>query len=235
MRYVAVSGGADSTAMALLLWERGENFEMVFSDTGAELPEVYWMLPRLADVVGKKLHVVSGGSFFQYLVAYGYFLPMPMVRWCTSRLKQNPQDKYFKAVGAEEVCVGIRADEPTRLRPQTRKYQVIYPLAEGGLGKKDVFRLCEKYNLLNPAYQWRTNVSCFCCFFQRKRDWLGLAKHHPDLFRVAEMWEEMSQKQTEKGFTWRRGHTLKQLREADEAQLGLWPEPEEEPCVICTA
>ncbi len=34
MNYVAVSGGADSTALALLLWERGEDFEMVFSDTG---------------------------------------------------------------------------------------------------------------------------------------------------------------------------------------------------------
>jgi len=239
MRYVAVSGGADSTAMALLLHERGENFEMVFSDTGAELPEVYWMLPKLAETVGKKLHVVSGGSFFQHLVSYGYLLPAPRVRWCTRVLKQAPQDRYFKGVGAEEVCVGIRADEPQRLydktRPRAGKYRSIYPLANAGMGKKDVLRLCGKYDLLNPAYQWRTNVSCFCCFFQRKRDWLGLAKHHPDLFRVAEMWEEMSQKQTEKGFTWRRGHTLKHLREADEAQLLLWPEPEEEPCVICTA
>lgn len=26
MKYVAISGGADSTALALLLWERGEEF-----------------------------------------------------------------------------------------------------------------------------------------------------------------------------------------------------------------
>jgi 3'-phosphoadenosine 5'-phosphosulfate sulfotransferase (PAPS reductase)/FAD synthetase len=37
--YVSLSGGADSTALAILLKERGEEFEMVFADTGAELPE----------------------------------------------------------------------------------------------------------------------------------------------------------------------------------------------------
>jgi len=31
MKYVCVSGGADSTAMALLLWERGEEFEVTYS------------------------------------------------------------------------------------------------------------------------------------------------------------------------------------------------------------
>ena len=87
-RFVAVSGGADSTAAALLLWERGEDFELCFADTGAELPEVYWLLPRLAKTVGKPLHVVSGGGFFQKLVAYNFFLPSPRARYCTRELKQ---------------------------------------------------------------------------------------------------------------------------------------------------
>lgn len=61
-KIVTVSGGADSTAVALLMYERGEDFELLFSDTGAELPEVYYLLPRLAETVGKPLHVVSGGG-----------------------------------------------------------------------------------------------------------------------------------------------------------------------------
>jgi len=62
IKQVCISAGADSTALALLLYERGEDFEMVFSDTGAELPEVYWLLPRIAQYTGKKLTVVSGGA-----------------------------------------------------------------------------------------------------------------------------------------------------------------------------
>jgi 3'-phosphoadenosine 5'-phosphosulfate sulfotransferase (PAPS reductase)/FAD synthetase len=94
--------------MALLMWERGEDFEMVFSDTGAELPETYWLLPRLAERVGKKLNVVSNASFFQRLVHWGYFLPGPRTRWCTKELKQVPQDYYWEAHETDSVMVGIR-------------------------------------------------------------------------------------------------------------------------------
>jgi 3'-phosphoadenosine 5'-phosphosulfate sulfotransferase (PAPS reductase)/FAD synthetase len=237
MKYVCVSGGADSTALALLLWLRGEDFEMVFADTGAELPEIYWFLPRLAQTVQKPLRVVSNGSFYQHLVTYGYLLPGPRLRWCTRLLKQVPQDKFFQTVGADTVYIGIRADEPrrlhTNLKPRTGIHEFRYPLAEAGMGKKDVKALCSKYDLLNPVYKWRSNVSCFCCFFQRASDWKGLLKHHPTLFSLAEEWERQAMRCTEKGYTWRRGWTLEALRKTDEQQMILWPEQEEEPCLIC--
>lgn len=235
-RLVAVSGGADSTAMALLLHERGEDFEMEFSDTGAELPEVYWLLPRLAAYVGKPLHVVSGGSFFQHLALYGYMLPGAKLRWCTRVLKQVPQDAFAVSFGATEVCVGIRADEPRRQKrwkPRKGEHEFTWPLVDAGLGKAEVLALCERHGMLNPVYQWRSSVSCFCCPFQRKGDWLGMLKHHPTLFKVAEEWEANSIAHTVKGYTWAHW-PLKALREADEEQLRLWPEPREEPCVICT-
>jgi len=234
-KYVAVSGGADSTALALLMWERGEDFEMVFADTGAELPETYWILPRLAEVTGKKLHVVSNGSFFQYLVWYGFMLPSPRARWCTRLLKNKPQDEFFKTNKAEIVYVGIRADELRRQNTDSRGgWTVELPLVTAGLGKRNVMELCRKYDLLNPVYKWRSSVSCFCCFFQRKQDWLGLLKHHPTLYRVAEEWERQSNLTSKAGWNWNNGFTLRELREADEKQLKLWSEPEEEPCLIGT-
>ncbi|WP_170932739.1 phosphoadenosine phosphosulfate reductase family protein [Desulfosporosinus sp. FKB] len=235
MNYVAVSGGADSTALALLLWERGEDFEMVFSDTGGELPETYWILPRLAQRIDKKLNVVSNGSFFQHLVQYGFLLPGPRMRWCTKLVKMVPQRNFFNQIRAEKVFVGIRADEPRRLeRKNTEKYENAYPLAEAGMGKKDVKALCANYDLLNPVYEWRSNVSCFFCFFQKKRDWLGLLKHHPTLYGVAEEWERQSSITTKQGWGWNQRFTLSQLRVADEQQLKLWPEPDAEPCLICS-
>lgn len=238
MNYVAVSGGADSTALALLLWERGEDFEMVFSDTGGELPETYWILPRLTQRIGKKLNVVSNGGFFQHLIQYGYLLPGPRVRWCTRLLKQVPQDRFLKGVGAEQVSVGIRADEPRRLhtntKPRTGIHGFVYPLAEAGMTKKDVKALCTNYDLLSPVYQWRSNVSCFFCFFQKKSDWLGLLKHHPTLYAVAEEWERQSMAITIKGYSWSDSFTLEQLRKADQQQIKLWEEPDEEPCLICS-
>jgi hypothetical protein len=234
MKYVCVSGGADSTAMALLLWERGEEFEMVFSDTGAELPEVYWLLPRLAQKVGKELTVVNNGSFFQHFVHYGYMIPGPRIRWCTGELKQRPMDKYHVQMKADEVCIGIRADEPRRYKKGARGgLNFTYPLADAGLAKRDVKKICIKYDLLCPVYEWRSNVSCFCCFFQRKSDWLNLSKHHPTLYEVAVEWEKQNLATHKHSVGWNQRFTLENLRRADKAQLDLWPEPEEEPCLIC--
>ena len=236
--FVAVSGGADSTATALLLWERGVEFEMCFADTGAELPEVYWLLPRLAAYVGKPLHVVSGGGFFQKLVRYGFFLPSPRVRYCTRELKNQPQDLFYQAIGTEQVAIGIRADEADRVKNYSNDYVKIYPLIETGLDKQTARALCEKHGLLSPVYQWRTSVSCFCCFFQRLSDWRGLWYHHSSLFAAAEEWERQSLN-GKYAYGWRSDKwTLEKirLREQGQGKLDLWPdvvEETEEPCLIC--
>jgi hypothetical protein len=99
------------------------------------------------------------------------------------------------------------------------------------MGKEDVKALCEKHGLLSPAYKWRSSVSCFCCPFQRKHDWLNMLKEHPHLYSIAEAWEEES---FARGcYRWRYDFSLKALREADENQLKLWPEMDDEPCSIC--
>ena len=227
-KIVTVSGGADSTAVALLMYERGEDFELLFSDTGAELPEVYYLLPRLAETVGKPLHVVSGGGFFSMLVSRGFFIPGPRTRWCTGDLKIKPQDKFMAEHNTEVAYIGIRADEPKRLKPNARplkgKHFFEYPLADAGYGKKEVMEICRKYDLLNPVYKWRTNVSCFCCFFQRVSDWYGLMQYHPALYHVAEEWERWSVKTSKKGYTWRQGTTLEAMRKEFERQKPIWPE-----------
>jgi len=237
-RCVALSGGVDSTALALLLWERGEPFDLLFSDTGAELPETLWIVPQIARHIGRRLHVVSNGSFLQHLAGFGFLLPSFRCRWCTRLLKQIPQDAFLERAGAGEVCVGIRADEPRRAvvdrRPRTGHHRFTYPLVEAGLGKTDVKRLCSKHGLLSPAYKWRSHTSCFCCFFQCVADWRGLLRHHPALYALAEAWERESMAAKTSGFTWSGRRTLAGLREADEAQLRLWPEPEGEACLICT-
>jgi len=229
MKYVAVSGGADSTALALLMHERGEEFEMVFADTGAELPEVYWLLPRLVRLVDKPLHIVCNGTFYQHLTNQGFFLPNPRARWCTRVLKAVPQERFF-AEGSE-VAVGIRADEAHRNAGAAGKGGIILrPLVEAGMGRKDCHQLCEKHGLLNPVYEWRTRVNCFCCFFQNRRDWWGLLHNHPSLYALAEEWENQSLRVS--GFGWHEKFTLAKLRE--QGFLPGFEEPDEEPCSICS-
>lgn len=237
MRYIAFSGGADSTALALYFYEKGEEFKLVFSDTGAELPETYWTIPRVARYTGAELLIVTNGTYFSWLNNYHFAIPGPFGRWCTRLLKQVPQDNFFTHVVIDPVVsVGIRADEPHRLDPtkpgNKKAYEWDRPLIDAGMGKKDVIKMCEKHDLLNPCYKWRSNCSCFCCQFQRKNDWLGLLRNHPDLYALCEDWEYQSKLSAEeigsKAYGFNGGQfTLTQLREADENQLALWHDPVE--------
>ena len=227
--------GVDPSLVAAVIdLESGWRADLVHSDTGAELPETIWILPRIARYIGRPLHVVSNGTFFQHLTNYGFMLPGPVLRWCTRSLKQVSQDRFFQSVGAEEVYLGIRADEARRMidrRSREGRFGFAYPLIEAGLGKADVKALCDKHGLLSPVYEWRTNTSCFCCPFQRKSDWLGLLHHHPELYALAEEWEKQSIATS--GYTWNRSWSLEKMRRMDEAQIKLWPECEDEPCTIC--
>ncbi len=226
MIFVDVSGGCDSTAVCLLFKERGIDFEMVFADTGAEFPENYWFLPRLASYVGKKLNVVSNGGMFYWLMKNGFFLPNAKARWCTRLLKIIPMTKFH---GNEPYAhaVGIRADELHRIKKEeklAKGEEILYPLIEAGMDKKEVRKLCEKHGMLNPIYEWRSSLSCFCCPFQRLQDWKNLYIKHPNLFMIAEVWEEMSN-QNSKGFGWRSdGWSLKAIRENQSCQLSLFKE-----------
>jgi hypothetical protein len=147
MRYVSLSGGVDSTGLAIYLSEKGEDFELVFADTGAELPETYWIIPRIARQLGRRLRVVSNGTFFQHLLRRNFFLPSMHGRWCTKELKMQP----LVAMGAEELLVGIRADEDHRMPDAHR------PLVDAE--RPEDVRLKDCRTCLHPAYQVRLEAA----------------------------------------------------------------------------
>ncbi len=237
-RFVSFSGGADSTALAIYLADKGEDFTLLMADTGAELPETYWIAPRVARELGRELVVVSAATFYERLVAYGFMLPGIRVRWCTRELKQIPLNEYAKEQDSCLMSIGIRADEADRLKdgPSNKPANCEYdrPLVDAGMGKRDVLALCESRGLLSPAYRWRTNTSCFCCPFQRKQDWRNLQREHPDLFALAEDWEDQSAlSSANTKFRWSDSFSLRQLRLANEQQMEMFAEPRGEACAIC--
>jgi len=221
-RYISFSGGADSTALAIYLADKGVDFTLVFADTGAELPETYWIAPRVARALGRPLVVVSGPTFFQRLTARGFYLPSFSGRWCTRELKVTP----LGAVSMK-MSVGICADEDHRMPNADR------PLVDAGIGKAEARAMVEGRDLLNPCYRWRTSCSCFCCPFQDPWDWRHLSQEHPDLFALAEEWECQSIAASTNNHTWNERFSLRQVREAADSQMEMFPKPRGEACAIC--
>ena len=214
---LALSGGKDSTALAIYLKDRVPNLEYVFCDTGEELPETYSYLLRIEAVLGQRpTYLNAERTFGHYLDIYRGVLPDPRTRWCTRMLKIRPFERYVGDCPTQ-MYVGIRADEKHRKGYVSTKPNVIprFPFIEDGITRDDVFRLLQDSGLgLPDYYRWRSRSGCYFCFFQQRREWVGLLENHPDLFRKAMDYEKQDP-QTGEQYTWCQRESLAELSQPE--------------------
>ena len=210
---LGISGGKDSSALAVYMRDKVPDIEYFFCDTGAELPETYDYLAQLEKFLGKPIKRLNPVKDFDWwLEFHGNFLPSSTARWCTVQLKLKPIEKF---VGNNRAIsyVGIRADEDNRKGYQSTNgnIQAVFPFKDDGVDKPAVFRILEEAGLGLPKYyEWRTRSGCYFCFFQRKMEWIGLYENHPDLFEKAKSYEKLD-KMTGKKFTWAEGESLDEI------------------------
>ena len=170
---VSLSGGKDSTAMLLLMIERGMPIDMVLSaDTGMEFPEMYAHLAKLDDHLYRErgLHITTlrHPQGFEYLMfdepkqkpqslesrarlgipPYGNGWPGIRVRWCTGQLKTHLISKEVNRLKGELGAlhyVGIAADEAWRCKDEQ------YPLVDWGITEAQALQAC---------YPWQDHRLC---------------------------------------------------------------------------
>ena len=223
---LGLSGGKDSSALAVYMRDKEPEMEYFFTDTGKELPETYEFLNRLEAFLGKpivRLNMDTDASknrdFDHWLTLYGGLLPSSQVRWCTANLKIKPFEKYVDEDKAYNY-IAIRADEDREgykplKTPSLRNIEPKYPFKEDGITKEDVYRILEESGLGMPDYyNWRTRSGCYFCFFQRKSEWVGLLEEHPDLFELAKSYEKFNPETGER-FTWSQGESLEELSDPE--------------------
>lgn len=191
---LGLSGGKDSAALAIYIRDKypklHDKIEYFFTDTGAELAEVYEFLDRLEGFLGKKIERLSSGKDFDHwLSVYNGFLPSAKQRWCTREMKLKPFERF---VGNDPVIsyIGIRADEDREgYISHKETIAAAFPFMEDGIVREDVFRILEESVGIPAYYEWRSRSGCYFCFFQRQGEWLGLKRRHPELFEKAKEYE----------------------------------------------
>lgn len=255
---LGLSGGKDSAALAIYLKDTypgvHEKVEYFFSDTGAELKEVYDFLDKLEAYLGKEIIRLSSGKDFEHwLKLHNNYLPSPRQRWCTRTMKIKPFEAF---VGDDKAIsyIGIRADENREgYISHKETIKAVFPFVEDGLIRSDIFKILEDSVGIPEYYRWRSRSGCYFCFFQRQDEWLGLKRNHPDLFEKAKEIEQTSGD----GYTWVQGKTLDEVvaraeeREKECQTAGTstamsrknWQEilsskedddPEDQACLICS-
>jgi len=217
-----------------------EDPEYVFCDTGTELAETYDYLDQLEAYLGRPIRRLQARvprtkpgedektPFDHYLELYGGFLPSPNMRWCTRMLKIKPYEDYIEDDPVVSY-VGIRADEGvTKINPVTKEryfehrkgyistkpnIETVFPFIEDGLVKADIYRILQDSGVMFPEYyRWRSRSGCYFCFYQRKSEWVGLSKNHPDLFEKAKRYEKFDEETGER-YTWSDAESLDELVE----------------------
>ena len=180
-----ISGGKDSSALAVHLRNRVPELEYFFCDTGAELPETYEYLTRLEVILGKPITRLNARrGFDHWFEVFRGTLPSPQMRWCTKNLKIKPIEAWIGDAPAISY-VAIRSDESNRKGYVSTKpnIQSVFPFIDAGIDRDGVMRILADAGIGLPEYyEWRTRSGCYFCFYQRKAEWIGLAERHPELF-----------------------------------------------------
>lgn len=183
-----ISGGKDSSALAIYMRDRVPDMEYFFCDTGAELPETYEYLNKLEAVLGKPIaRLNSDKGFDHWFEVFRGALPSPQMRWCTKYMKIQPLEAWLGDAPAISY-VGIRADENNRKGYISTKsnIQTSFPFVDDGIDHTAVLKILDDAGVGLPSYyEWRTRSGCYFCFYQRKAEWVGLADRHPELFERA--------------------------------------------------
>ena len=209
---VALSGGKDSTAMALRLAEiEPREYRYICTPTGDELPEMFDHWNHLGELLGTRITPVMAGTLYSIIDDQGA-IPNWRMRFCTRILKIAPYSEYLAGLSSQfdrvVSYVGLRADESER---EGGDYSSIpdvemrFPMREWGWGIADVFAYLDSRCVEVPD-----RTDCALCFYQRLDEWWKLWKNHPEKYARGEAIEE------------RMGHTFRSDgRDTHPAQLKL--------------
>lgn len=186
LQVIALSGGHDSTALALLLNERESGpYAYVCTPTGDELPEMFTHWRDLGERLGSRLIPVMGGTLKGIIASEG-MLPNFRARFCTRKLKIIPFIEWMRGQLSEGPIiahVGLRADEPLRVGGvygQIEGVEQRFPLREWNMGEDEVQETLRRFDVTVP-----NRTDCARCYHQRIGEWWELWRDHRDIFEDA--------------------------------------------------
>lgn len=182
---IALSGGKDSTALALRLAEvEPRDYIYFITPTGDELPEMIAHLENLERLLGKPLTRVTNGTLNSWIDHFGA-LPNWRQRWCTRLLKIEPCLAFLKSLESPILYVGLRADEEERKGIYSNDVQCRFPLREWGWGASEVVGYLKDRGISIPR-----RTDCARCYGQRLGEWRDLYRKYPDIYADAEAQEQ---------------------------------------------
>lgn len=198
---VALSGGKDSTAMALALAEKEpREYTYVCTPTGNEMPELEAHWSKLESILNAPIIRLEGLGLMALIAQQG-MIPNHAARWCTRIIKL---ERYYKWLAEQGPCisyVGLRADEDSRAGMVFRDEGSVimdFPMQRWGWGLPEVQGFLEERGVSIPE-----RTDCALCFWQKIGEWYLLWRDHRDLFDQGVAAEAFVSEQRGRAYTFR--------------------------------
>jgi len=189
---LSFGAGVNSTALLFLLRDLEYPLdEVVFADTGAELPETYQYLEKIQKFCkGNKIKftvVKNKESIYDWYYRHRK-IPTWKTRSCTDLFKIRPIRRYLRKRYKSDIVlyIGISYEEKHRAKENNVKYiKNSFPLIEHKIDRVK----CEEI-ILSHGFDVPAKSGCYFCPFQPEWRWLYLKFKHPELFKSAMKLEE---------------------------------------------
>lgn len=185
---VALSGGKDSTAMAVWLKENEpRDYEYICTPTGDEPDALFLHWISLAKILGSPIRPITYRTGLSGLIKEQNALPNWRQRWCTRILKIEPYAAFLMQASPCVSYVGLRADEAEREGGDylsVPNVQMDFPLRRAGMGLAEVWAFLSDRSITIPK-----RTDCKRCFYQRLIEWWEFWSEDPDGWASAETQE----------------------------------------------
>jgi len=189
----SLSGGKDSTALALWLMDNGVEFRAISMDTGWEHPSTLeYVRVTLPRIIGRPVETITPPLGMADLIRKKGMFPGRLRRFCTQELKIRPFERWIRAEFGDVIpvnSVGVRAGE-SKARSELPRWsieagdnwvcRVWRPLIDWSTD--DVISLHRKHGVSPCPLYLRygvTRVGCWPCIYARKSEIAAVAKHDP--------------------------------------------------------
>ena len=195
---VFFSGGKDSTALLILMRERGIRIDhVVFFDAGTwDWPEMPEHVKRVSARLEVNIETARPDRDFDYYFSEhiitrgknkgrrGYGWPLKQARWCTAR-KVLCLENHCKQYAPYNSFIGYAHTERDRAFTDynTSRDNLYFPLITYHWGPRINLRKCLDYGFYGDFLYTHTHrTSCYCCPLQDLRTLRNIKLYRPELF-----------------------------------------------------
>lgn len=206
---VNLSGGKDSTAMLLLMLERGIRVDrIIFADVGenAERPEMYEYIDKVEQFIHRPIERIKSEKwtwdklFFQkYTSKSKHVGKIHGFRYCPTTgqmcgYREPLKTRPLKRAGGSDnvIYIGIAIDEAhraVRKLYKNTKNQYRFPLIRFKMTEADCIKYLKERDLHNPLYGIYSRLGCIACGKQSMQSLRVTYKHRPHEWQMLEYYQ----------------------------------------------